>query len=196
MRITRAAVAGAILSLCGMARADDALSTIEKWLSAGIEPVHVDEQVLALGRAGEEALWTLYGDASKSRVVRLRALSELALFATPRTAGGLASMVRAPRDELSRSPLALRRALDGLSAIAERTSTGVQAGDLVHLLAHPDAHVRKSAAKLLALVDGDVQPALSQLAERDPSHMVRSTAQRAQATRANRQAAVRASERR
>jgi hypothetical protein len=188
MRMMRGWIAGAVLGFCSVVRADDALTQVEAWLGAGIEPAGVHEQILALGAAGEEALWTLYGDASKSRVVRLRALGELALFATPRTARGLAALVRTPAsDALGRSPLALRRALDGLSVIAETVGTGLAASDLKPMLAHPDAHVRKSAARLLAVVDrGDVDGALSALANRDPSRMVRATAQRAQTVRASR----------
>jgi hypothetical protein len=46
--------------------------------------------------------------------------------------------------------------------------------------------VRKAAAKLLALVEGDVQGTLSTLAARDPSRMVRASAVRAQSMRASR----------
>lgn len=193
MGIRGAWIAGAILGLCSVARADDVSVRVEKWLSAGIEPAGVHDQLIALGRPAEDALWALYQDATKSRTVRLRALSELAWFATPRSAEGFAHLIRAApttRDPLSSSPLALRRALDGLSAIAEKMTTGVEARDLTHMLGHPDAHVRKAAAKLLALVDhGDVDGALNAVVANDPSRMVRATAMRAQTTRASRLAA-------
>jgi hypothetical protein len=183
-------IAGAILSLCGVARAQDVRTRVEAWLSAGIEPAGVHEQVRALGSAGEDALWALYGDASKSRVVRLRALGELAMFATPRTAQGFARLVRevpTTRDRLSRSPLVLRRALDGLRTIAAQQPLPLTTGELMPALRHPDAHVRKAAATLLAHLDqGDVDGALGALIAHDPSRMVRTYALRAQATRATR----------
>jgi hypothetical protein len=183
-------VAGAILGLCSVARGDDVLTRVESWLRAGIEPAGVHEQLHALGGAGEEALWTLYADSAKSRIVRLRALGELAGFTTLRTAEGLSAIVRAAptaRDPLARSPLALRRALDGLSAIGETLPLTIEASELSFVANHPDAHVRKAAAKLLATVEhGDVQGTLSTLAARDPSRMVRASAQRAQSTRASR----------
>ncbi|HEX5658239.1 MAG TPA: hypothetical protein VFX59_13645 [Polyangiales bacterium] len=188
MGMMRTWIAGAILGLCCVVRADDVLTRVEAWLSAGIEPAGVHEQLRALGSAGEEALWTLYADARKSRVVRLRALGELAGFPSARTAGGLAAIVRAApssQDTLARSPLVLRRALDGLSAIGETLPLGIEASELSFVASHPDAHVRKAAAKLLATVEhADVQ--LSALATRDPSRMVRASAQRSQTMRAQR----------
>jgi hypothetical protein len=190
MGMSRAWVAGAVLGLCCVARADDVLTQVETWLSAGIEPAGVHAQIRALGGAGEDALWTLYLDAGKGRVVRLRALSELASFPSRRTAQGLIGIVRAApstSDALARSPLVLRRALDGLSAIAQTQPLGIEASELTFATSHPDAHVRKAAATLLAAVErGDVQGALDALAARDPSRMVRASAQRAQSMRAAR----------
>lgn len=183
-------VAGAILGLCCAARADDVLARVEALLGAGIEPVGVHAQIVALGEPAEQALWTLYGDPHKDRIVRLRALSELASFATADTAAGLLQVLRdapAATDPLARSPLVLKRALDGLLAIASQTKIALSASDLSSLLEHGDAHVRKAAARLLAYVDrGDVEGVLGALVARDPSRMVRMTAQRAQVTRAAR----------
>jgi hypothetical protein len=106
MGTKRAWIAGAILGLCSVAHADDVLTRVESWLSAGIEPAGVHEQIRALGSEGEQALWTLYAEKHKSRVVRLRALSELAGFTTERTAEGLSAIVRAApttQDPLARS---------------------------------------------------------------------------------------------
>ncbi|MET0286395.1 MAG: hypothetical protein ABW352_18080 [Polyangiales bacterium] len=185
MGMMRAWIAGAVLGLCCVARADETVAQVERLLGAGPEPAVVHDRIVALGSAGEQALWELYEDTSKSDVVRLRALSELSLFPTPRTASGLAALVRAPAT--GRTAMELRRALDGLTTLAETVPTGLAAGDLQHLLTHANAHVRKSAAKLLGVIDrGDVEGALAALAQRDPSRMVRATAQRAQTVRASR----------
>jgi hypothetical protein len=179
----RAWIAGAIFGLSCVAHADDVLTRVETLLSSGIEPAGAHEQIMALGSAGEDALWTLYGDGAKPRVVRLRALSELARFATVRTAQGFAAIVRqAPSaKDLPASPLVLRRALDGLIAI--ELSSGIAPSELSYVLHHQDAHVRKAAATLLAKLDGDVDGTLQAIVAHDPSRMVRATAQRARAQR-------------
>jgi hypothetical protein len=187
-------IAGAVLLWAGAARAEDTLTRVEALLSAGIEPSGAHDAIVALGAEGERALWTLYGDANTTRVVRLRALSELARFASVQTAQGFAGLIRAARGQPSldplhpaRSPVVLRRALDGLAAIAAQVAPGIDASELGFALNHQDAHVRRAATELLALLDaGDVDAAISQRLVRDPSRMVRATAQRAQRARASR----------
>lgn len=177
-------IAGAILTLCcANARADD-VSRVEALLSAGIEPSGAHDAISSLGEAGELALWQLYERPSTVRYVRLRALNELSRFHTALTAQGFSALVR----DAASSPVVLRRALDGLIALAPDVKPPLAASELTFALEHRDAHVRKAASQLLALLDdGD---ALLERFSTDRSAMVRASALRARAVRITNQSAV------
>jgi len=197
------------LALLGPARVhgqgdarDDALARqVESTLSAGVEPREASHAIVALGEPGERALVRVFERDEAARYVRLRALALLGAFRTESAARYLEGLVKASQHEddtlgalhPARSPLVLRRALDGLSASAAQLGARLDTKAVTSCLAHPDAHVRKSAADLLAKLDGrpEVDRALVQRLEREPSKMVRGTLGRAITDRSARRAAPR-----
>ena len=187
-----------------MQAGDEVTRRVEAALSAGIEPAGATESIVALGAEGERALIAVFERGEAPRYVRLRALGTLGAFETESAARYLESLVRrSAREEPSlgdlhpaRSPLVLRRALDGLRTSAKRTKVKLDLPPITACLAHEDAHVRKSAAELLAtLGDGaEIDRALQKRLASEPSKMVRGSLSRALTDRSARLAAPRSAD--
>ena len=179
------------------ARASDPalLDRVQTLLSQGVEPGNAQATIVALGDDGERALEGVFERESAPRYVRLRALNVLATLASPASVHYLDALVRAaqaPDERLgelhpARSPLVLRRALEGL-ANARLDLTSV-----VACLAHMDPQVRRAAANLLASYqpatqdptsDARIAAALSALQTHESSRMVRVSVERALSARA------------
>jgi hypothetical protein len=166
---------------------------VESWLTAGIETSGAHDKILALGDRGERALVGVFEREAAPRYVRLRALSELGSFGTEASALYLLWLVhraRTPDTWLgdlhpSRSPLALRRALEGLVETAHLLGAHQPLDDVSWCLSHPDAHVRRVASNVLATLDDSAsRDALQKHLASERSRMVRSSVTRALAVRA------------
>lgn len=182
---------------------DPLTQKVESWLSAGIEPAGVHDRLLALGFAGEHALQQIFEREAAARFVRLRALGMLQSFETETAALYFAALVRAaeaPDASLgdlhpARSPLVLRRALEGLREHAQLLGTRLSAGDVSACLSHHDAHVRRAAAQLAETLTQDASEpseldrALVQRRAHERSRMVRASVDRALHVRASSRAA-------
>lgn len=181
----------------GTARAEPATMTerVEALLAAGIEPSEARHTIMALGPAGELALVEVFEREGAARYVRLRALSMLQSFESEATARYFAALVeaaRAPSERLgalhpARSPLVLRRALEGLVPTGRLLTPPLDVGAVSHCLQHADPHVRRAAAQLLATFDdGRSQQALTMQLSRERSRMVRGTLEHALTSRSAR----------
>ena len=183
------------------AAADDLVQQIEALLTAGIEPNEQHASIAALGPAAEQALLQVFEREQAPRYVRLRALSALPSFHTASAARYLERLVRAApqRDDPwlgalhpARSPLVLRRALEGLIDTASTLQPALAAEPVSACLAHADAHVRERAARLLETLDGrGVDQALTQHLARERSLMVRGRLQQSITSRSARRPAPR-----
>lgn len=207
------------------AGADDATlaKRVEALLSAGVEPSAADATIVALGEPGELALRSVFEREGAPRFVRLRALGVLASFETESTAHYFQALVQAaaaPTERLgalhpARSPLVLRRALEGLLPTArlllaasparpsERSALDVDA--VMRCLSHEDPHVRRVAAQLLASLPSEgksldahdptreqrIDQALGSQLMRERSRMVRSSVEHAITSRSARARAQR-----
>lgn len=183
----------------GRVQADDALlSRVEATLTAGVEASSAHDAILVLGAAGRTALQQVFAKSAAPSHTRLRALSLLAELGDASTAQLFAQLVRdasmppSQADPLhpARSPLVLRRALEGLLRLAPVHAPPLDTAELAQALSHHDAHVRKAAADLLAaLSDEDAERVLVQRLEGERSTMVRERLQRALTSRLARRAA-------
>ena len=186
---------------------DDALTAqVEAQLTSGIEATGAEAAIAALGEAGERALRAVFERAAAPYYVRLRALSAMQVFTTEATARYFETLVRASQHpaegadrwgELhpARSALVLRRALEGLIAAGALLQPQLDLAAVTSCLTHGDAHVRRTAADLLATVEargsarerklegGMVEQALTKQLVRERSRMVRGRLERALTSR-------------
>ena len=183
-------------------RADEALNQrVEALLTAGIETEAQHASIASLGAGAQQALMQVFEREAAPRYVRLRALSALATFGTSTGARYFERLVRAAerRDDSwlgplhpARSPLVLRRALEGLLETARTVVPALDAAPISACLAHPDAHVRDRAARLLELLDDpSAGQALIMHLTRERSPMVRGRLQQAITSRSARRVAPR-----
>ncbi len=203
------AQAGAWGQVNGIARQAALTRQVEALLRAGVEATDFEAAVVALGEAGEQALRAVFERADALAYVRLRALAALQGFETEGTARYFEALVRAAQPptveartgalernfdarlgELhpARSPLVLRRALEGLIALHAHFQLRLDAAALAGCLAHGDAHVRRAAADLsLALDDrpgaDEIAQALRAQLVRERSTMVRGHLEKALTSR-------------
>ena len=135
-----------------------------------------------------------------ARYVRLRALSVLQSFRTERAARYFEDLVRAaanPESRLgalhpARSPLVLRRALEGLLETSSVLRPALALAPVSACLTHADPHVRRLAAQVLAtLDDAEVDKMLNARLSRERSAMVRGSLQQGLTSRSARRAAPR-----
>lgn len=176
-------------------RADEAqlVAYVEELLTAGVEPGAAHDSIAALGDAGEHALREVFSDDTAPRHARLRALSVLASFETESTARYFEALVRAAQApdtrfgnlHPARSPLVLRRALEGLLPTGRLLAPRLDSSAVTWCLGHDDAHVRRVASELLATLDGDskIDGALDKQLVRERSRMVRGSMMRALTSR-------------
>ena len=176
-------------------------------LTAGVEPGGAHERIAVLGEPGERALRGVFEDQSVPRFVRLRALAVLASFKTAATAHYFEALVQAARTvdarpatgepkqtaalgdlHPARSALVLRRALDVLRELAPLLGPKPDTEAVTACLSHPDAHVRKAAAALLATLGGPAQidRALAERLTHERSRMVRTSVEHALTSRSAR----------
>jgi hypothetical protein len=176
----------------GGARGDDVVARVEQLLAAGVEASDAYSTILALADEGERALIALFEREQSSRYVRLRALGALTLFESERSTRYLERLVRAAfaaeswLGELhpARSPLVLRRALDGLRTNPRLAAAPIALEPVALCLGHADAHVRRAASELLAelaspVADPRVERVLYQQLAGERSRMVRASLARA-----------------
>jgi hypothetical protein len=195
----RAVLLGALLIALSQpceARADALADKVEALLAAGIEPSEERAAIVALGPGAETALVQVFERAQAPKYVRLRALSALPAFRTQAAARYLERLVRAAGrpDEAwlgslhpARSALVLRRALEGLRDTTTVLHPALDPQPVSACLAHPDAHVRERAARLLETLEGGgVDQALRRRLSRERSQMVRSRLQQAITSRSAR----------
>lgn len=173
---------------------------VEALLAAGAEPSEQRSVIVAMGAPGEQALMRVFERDEAPRYVRLRALSVLQSFRTESAARYFEALVRASaQDEPrlgalhpARSPMVLRRALQGLLETAQALQPPLAPEPVSACLAHGDPHVRKLAARLLATLDGaEVDRMLNARLARERSLMVRGTLQQQLASRSARRAVSR-----
>jgi len=181
------ALASTMLARIARANPDALSARVEELLSAGVEASGAHAAILALGEAGAQALIAVFERSEAARFVRLRALSELQRFESETSARYFEGLVRKAAvddgrlGELhpARSPLVLRRALEGLVPTARSLSPPPPLALLAPCLEHPDAHVRRLASTLLATLDDRaVEPALTKQLSHERSRMVRASLER------------------
>ena len=190
----------------GSTQSDDArvaalADHLEQLFAAGIEASSAHGVALSLGSAGERALIELFERTSAARYVRLRALIALLDFessASARYFERLVAAAHAPKDgwlgELhpARSSLVLRRALEGLRQNAHLLEKPPALDPIARSAAHADAHVRRAASGVLAVLgDRRATAVLSARLESERSRMVRASLERALTSRSARQTAPR-----
>lgn len=174
---------------------------VEATLTAGIEPSGASTAIVALGEPGERALVRVFERASTPQYVRLRALSALGGFRTESAARYFEQLLRSARTPANgpdralslRSPLVLRRALEGLGASGKPFAERLDRSVVSAYLDHPDAHVRRVAAEVLAALGGgaEVDRALEKRLSRERSPMVRAHLEQALTDRSARPRAPR-----
>ena len=153
-------ILGILLVCAGLARADDVraddVAALRERLRGGVE----SSAVASANERDAGALIVIFEDGAEERHVRLRALSWLAQLHDARTQAffarllGRASEAQAPTDALDprRSSLVLRRAVDGLLAVAPND----RSVELVApFLAHRDARIREAVARGLVRVGSE-----------------------------------------
>jgi len=176
------------------AKAEEDLAVrIERWLASGVEPGSAHAQITALGDDAELALIDLFQRKDATRLVRLRALTELASFDDPIAAAYLHELVRAAREPTAwlgelhpaRSSLVLRRALSGLTLSGHWLHPNLDMMAVSACLDHSDPHVRRAAANSLSRAGASAIADRALIARRatDRSRMVRASAEDALQTR-------------
>jgi hypothetical protein len=180
--------------VAGGARADERvlIARVEATLASGVEASSAHDAVVAFGDQGERALRAVFEREGAPLYVRLRALGVLAQFPTEETARYFERLIRAAqRPDASlgalhpaRSPLVLRRALEGLTPLVALLRPPPKLEDFAFCLAHAEAHVRRAAADLLAELEvSGVDAVLTKRLQREPSRMVRGRVQQALTSR-------------